>query len=63
MDYCEIMEDETVDIVCGLLEIDKKYFLESLTSYSIKIGGEDMVKSFSKREVQELIHSLSKTLY
>jgi myosin heavy subunit len=57
------MEDETVDIVCGLLEIDKKYFLESLTSYSIKIGGEDLVKSFSKREVQELIHSLSKTLY
>lgn len=47
LDYCEIMGE--VDTVCGLLEIEKKYLMESLTSYSIKIGGEDLVKSFSKR--------------
>jgi len=35
-----------------LLEIEKKYLFDSLTSYSIKVGGEDLTKSFSKREVQ-----------
>jgi myosin heavy subunit len=63
LDYCEIVPSSTLDTVCKLLEVDKKYLFESLTSYCIKIGGEDLIKSFSKREVQELIHSLSKALY
>ena len=43
--------------------IDQKQFFTSLTSYHIKIGGEHLNKYFGNREVQELIHSLAKTLY